>query len=183
MAQPVAPQLAVEAAARAAAQARHAHGAGTLDIVLNGRTGTMAFTVAAQSVYGFEREPRTAAQREERAASLTALRARIADMVIFDPSLGCTIIATTVHAGNDSHGHGSDDGDHVHEFRDERNRAHIDVHGEYTLSCAKPLRGHDIRFGFTKRFPSLKTVDVRVRADNREQVGRIEADRGTITPS
>jgi len=164
------------------AQPRHEHGAGTLVIVLDGRTGTIEFTAAAQSVYGFEREPRTAAEREQRAKSLIALRSRIADMVRLDEALGCSIIATAVHAGRDSHGHTTDESRHEHAFRDDRNRTHVDVHGEYALSCAKPLPGHVIRFGFTTVFPALHTVDVRVRVNNREHIGRIESDRGTITP-
>lgn len=160
----------------------HAHSAAALELVLEGRGGTMEFTAAAAGVYGFEREPRTAVEREQRARALSALRERIADMVRFDPSLGCSIIATEVHFGNDSHGHVTDALRHQHAWRDDRNRVHVDVHGEYAVSCAKPLSGHDVRFGFTARFPALRVIDVRVRAVGRDTSVRIDADRGTIRP-
>jgi hypothetical protein len=180
---PLTAQLAsAQPAVPAAAASRHTHGGGTLDIRFDGRRGTLEFTAAAQSVYGFEREPRTAAERELRANALRTLHSRISDAVIFDPSLGCSVIPGEVHAGNDSHGHASGGSSHAHAFRDERNRMHVDVHGEYAVACAKAPLGQEIRFGFTKLFPSLRTVDVRVRVANRDTSFRIDADRGTVRP-
>ncbi len=175
--------VAILAASPIAAQGKaHAHGLAELHIVIEGRTGMLDFTAPAEDVYGFERDPRTPAERERRVKALGTLRHQISDMVVFDASLGCTIIATAVHAGNDSHAHDDKSSGHVHGMRDERGRAHVEVHGEYTLQCARAPAGRDIRFGFTKHFPSIKTVQVQLRADDEQAGRRIENDRGTVRP-
>ncbi len=150
----------------------HTHGHAELDIVIEGRTGRIEFRAPAEDVYGFEREPRNAAERTRRDNALATLRTRMGEMVIFDASLGCTIAADEVHAGDDDHAKH----DHAH------GDGHLAVHGEYTITCARPPAGKDIRFGFTKVFSSIRSVQVQLLSDDRQDGRRIEGDRGTVRP-
>ena len=173
----------VTSASHVRAQARlHAHGVAELNIAIDGRTGLLEFTATAQDVYGFEREPRTPAERVRRAQRIAALRTEFASVVLLDSQLGCTVTPVEVHAGNDSHAHDDRTGGHFHAGEDERGQLHIDVHGEYALRCAKAPAGHDIRFAITKTFPSIHTVLVRMRSDSIGSVARVERDSGVVRP-
>lgn len=165
--------LAFAGAAPLHAQAKaHTHGLATLDIVIEGRTGTLAFRAPAEDIIGFEREPRTPAERWQRDLALLRLQTRMREMVRFDPSLGCTIKATEVHGGKEDHDH-DDDG---HEG------GHAEVHGEFALACQQSPAGKDIRFAFSTVFPTIRTVQVQLLADDRQDGRRIERDRGTVRP-
>ena len=150
----------------------HTHGLATLNIVIEGRTGMLEFSAPAEDLYGFERAPRTAAERERRDAALARLRRRMGELVLFDASLGCTITAKEVRDAHDAHGHdhGKAGGDHA------------DVHGEYAIACERAPAGKDIRFAFSKAFPAIKTVQVQLLSDDRQDGRRIENDRGTVRP-
>jgi hypothetical protein len=150
----------------------HTHGLATLNIVIEGRTGMLEFSAPAEDLYGFERAPRNAAERERRDAALNRLRRGMGELVIFDGSLGCTITATEVRDAHDAHGH-----DHGKAGDD-----HADVRGEYAIACQRPPAGKEIRFGFSKAFPAIKTVQVQLLADDRQDGRRIENDRGTVRP-
>jgi hypothetical protein len=157
------------------AQAKaHTHGLAELDIVIEGRTGTLEFRAPAEDIIGFEREPRTPAERWQRDLALLRLQTRMREMVRFDASLGCTINATAVHAGDDEHGHDHD------ETQDAG--GHAEIHGEFALSCERAPAGKDIRFAFSAVFPSIRSVQVQLLSDDRQDGRRIERDRGTVRP-
>lgn len=167
--------LAVAAPLHAQAKA-HTHGLAELDIVIEGRSGTLEFRAPAEDIIGFEREPRTPAERWQRDLALLRLQTRMRDMVRFDPSLGCTIKATKVHAGDDDHGHDHDAAD------DGKGGGHAEIHGEFALACERSPAGKDIRFAFSTVFPTIRTVQVQLLADDRQDGRRIEGDRGTVRP-
>jgi hypothetical protein len=157
------------------AQAKaHTHGAAELDIVIEGRTGTLAFRAPAEDIIGFERAPRTPAETWQRDLALLRVRTRMREMVLFDPSLGCTLAATEVHAGGDDHGHDHD--------ADAKSGGHAEVHGEFALSCERSPAGKDIRFAFRTVFPAIRSVQVQLLSDDRQDGRRIEGDRGTVRP-
>jgi len=155
------------------AQAKaHTHGLAELDIVIEGRTGTLEFRAPAEDIIGFEREPRTPAERWQRDLALLRLRTRMREMVRFDPSLGCTLKATGIHADGDDHDHAAE----------ARAGGHAEIHGEFALSCERPPAGQEIRFAFSTVFPSIRTVQVQLLSDDRQDGRRIERDRGTVRP-
>jgi hypothetical protein len=158
------------------------HGVATLNIAFEGRTGLIELLAPAEDIYGFERDPRTPAERERRARALETLRTQIPSMVRFDPAIGCSITAIEVHAGNDSHAHANLTGGHFHSQRDSSGRTHVEVHAEYAVRCRELPAGHDIRFGFSKAFPSLRTVLLQLLADDAQVVMRIEGDVGIARP-
>jgi len=157
------------------AQAKaHTHGLAALDIVIEGRTGTLEFRAPAEDIIGFERDPRTPAERWQRDFALLRLRTRMREMVIFDPTLGCTLKATEIQAGGDDH-------DHDHDA-DAKASGHAEIHGEFALTCERSPVGKDIRFAFRTVFPTIRTVQVQLLSDDRQDGRRIENDRGTVRP-
>lgn len=167
--------LLLAAAAPLHAQAKaHTHGLAALDIVIEGRTGTLEFRAPAEDIVGFEREPRTPAETWQRDFALLRLRTRMREMVIFDPTLGCTLKATEIHGGGDDH-------DHDHDA-DAKASGHAEIHGEFALACERAPAGKDIRFAFSSVFPSIRTVQVQLLSDDRQDGRRIQGDRGTVRP-
>jgi hypothetical protein len=161
--------LAVAAPLHAQAKA-HTHGLAALDIVIEGRTGTLAFRAPAEDIIGFERAPRTPAETWQRDLALLRLRTRMREMVRFDPTLGCALATIEIHTGDDDHDHEATAG------------GHAEIHGEFALTCERSPAGTDIRFAFSTVFPSIRTVQVQLLSDDRQDGRRIDGDRGTVRP-
>lgn len=159
-------------AQRKPAPKAHAHGLATLDIAIEGKTGQLRFVAPAEDVYGFERAPRTPAERQKRDAALATLRTRFAELVIFEAALGCRITNSSLKDIGD-HGAG-------HDHADEG--GHAEVTAEFALACTQAPAGKDIRFGITRAFPSIRTVQVQLVSDTQQQGLRVQSDRGTVRP-
>lgn len=169
-------------AQRKPAPKAHAHGLATLDIAIEGKTGVLRFVAPAEDVYGFERAPRNAAERQKRDAALTKLRTRFAELVILDASLGCRITNSSLKDIGDR----AADHDRAHaEGRDhdhDEDGGHAEVTAEFALACTQAPAGKDIRFGVTRAFPSIRTVQVQLVSDTQQQGLRVQSDRGTVRP-
>jgi len=156
----------VQASASAAQGHAHTHGLGQLDIGLESTTGTLLFIAPGDDLYGFEHAPRTPAEKAKQQAAFDILSKRGNELMRFDPSLGCVVTPVSVGVGGEAH-KGAD---------------HNDVQAKYSVSCKKPLAGKDIRFAFTKLFPSLVTVKVQLVSET-VQVGKdVVRDQGTVRP-
>ncbi|WP_439642921.1 ZrgA family zinc uptake protein [Gemmatimonas sp.] len=68
------------------ALAQHVHGHATLVIGMEVRTGQIEFGGSGEDLYGFERSPRTAAERTRQTAALDRLRTRGASLIRFGVS-------------------------------------------------------------------------------------------------
>ncbi len=141
----------------------HVHGEATLDIAIEGRTGVIEFRAPAEDLYGFERAPRTAAERAKRDAAFTLLRTQPLTVVRFDPALGCALTATAVGAVEDKGGHG-------------------DVRARYDLACRVAPAGKPIGFGFTKAFSGVRSVKVQLLSDTAQVGLTVVNDKGTVRP-
>lgn len=91
----------------------HEHGVARLNVVVEGTTATVEFLSPAMGVYGFEYEPTSDEDRRRQAQGLETLRTRFAEMLVFDPGLGCTVEPIHVGMEGEPHDHGA--GDHAHE--------------------------------------------------------------------
>jgi hypothetical protein len=150
-------------AAPASLAAQHVHGKGTLDIGLEGAAGRAVFRAPGDDVYGFEREPRTAAERATRDSALTRLRTLGSALLRFDPSFGCTVSADSVAVKPDRSGHG-------------------EVEARYAIACRTAPVGKPIRFGFSAAFPGVERVVVQLVTERTQTSATITRDRGAITP-
>jgi hypothetical protein len=141
----------------------HVHGAATLDIGIQGRSGTVEFRAPADDLYGFEREPRTPAERAKRDSAFARLRTQPLTLVRFDASLGCTMTARDVGVVEEQGGHG-------------------DVRARYDLACRVAPAGKPIAFGFSRAFRGVRSVKVQLLSDTAQVGFTVVNDRGTVRP-
>jgi len=160
----------------AAAQEVHEHGVARLNIAIEGRRATVELLAPAEGIYGFEHEPRNAAERARRNAGLELLAARANRLVLFDPALGCTVSAPKIEAGAEEEGHedADEDGGEAHAGE------HSEVRAEYVVTCRRRFTGTQLRFGVTSVFPALRTVEVQLLSDEQQVGRRITDDHGTL---
>ncbi len=151
--------LAVAAALPAAAhQQAHTHGQMTLDVAVDAQSITLAVASPLDSFLGFERAPRTAAERQQVADMVARLKA--ADQLFQpDPAGGCKLTQVALESEalalgathGHAHGHGGD-------------AEHADIGVDIVFHCA---RAADARFIDVKLFgayPRLRGIDAQVAA-------------------
>lgn len=92
----------------------HEHGVARLNVAVEGTSAVVEFVSPAMGIYGFEYEPTSDEDRRRQAEGLETLRVRFAEMVVFDPGLGCSV--EPVHVGVEGEDHDHDEGTgHSHE--------------------------------------------------------------------
>jgi Protein of unknown function (DUF2796) len=145
----------------------HVHGAGTLNIAIDGKSVTMEFNAPANDIVGFEHEPSTADQRK----AITAAKKRLINpLVLFvvPPAAGCSVKSAEVKFDT---GHGKDkpamaEGD---KKTDAAQPKHADFDGDYTLTCKAPDKLQSIQFAYFKSFPGAQKLTVNVNAAKQQQ--------------
>jgi hypothetical protein len=143
--------------------AQHVHGQASLIIGLEGTGGTAEFRGAGDDLYGFERAPRTAAERAKQEAALQRLRTQGAQLLRFDATLGCSVTPQDVRVAEQRSGHG-------------------EVRAQYRIACQKPVAGKAIRFGISAAFPGVDRVAVQLVSDTTQVGATISRDRGQVIP-
>lgn len=137
--------------ASAAAGPAHEHGVARLDIALEGSTLTIALETPLDGLLGFERAPRSEAEKRSAAAAIATLRAADALFTI-DPAAGCTSTSVTLSSAPLRLGDApaaKDDG-------------HGDLDGEFVFRCrSAPAWLETSLFG---AFPRLARLDVQLAA-------------------
>jgi hypothetical protein len=148
------------AAVHAQQQHAHTHGAARINIGVEGNGGTVEFEAAADPVIGFERKPRNAAEQKQVDAALSALKARIGQLVIFPAALGCRFEnGKAVLAVNGSH---------------------AEVRAEFTLRCARSPQGAEVKFGVSKAYPEIEEVTVQAISDGGQTGATVRNDKGSV---
>jgi hypothetical protein len=149
-----------QAVAKPKQQHAHDHGAARINIGIEGNTATIEFEAAAHSIVGFERKPKDTAEQKKADAALAALKTRISQIVILPPNLGCRFNPGKAQLHVDG--------------------SHAEVHAEFNVQCAKPLKGADVRFGVTKAYPAIEAVQVQAISDTGQTGATIRQDRGSV---
>ncbi len=144
-------------------RAQHVHGQASLIVGMEGTGGTAEFRGAGDDLYGFERAPRTAAERAKQEAALQRLRTQGAQLLRFDATLGCTVTPQEVRVVDEKSGHG-------------------EVRAQYRIACKKPVAGKPIRFGFSAAFPGIDRVAIQLVSDTAQVGATISRDRGQVIP-
>ena len=141
--------LALSLAAPAWAGKAHEHGAARLDVALDGTTLTLAFDTPLDGLIGFERAPRSDA--EKRAAEQAVATLRAADQLfVADPAAGCALASVSLESAPLKLGTApatKDDG-------------HADLAGEFVFRCQAVPAFVDA--GLFKAFARLSRIDVQV---------------------
>jgi hypothetical protein len=137
----------------------HEHGAGKLDIAMEGLTGKVVWEIPMESLTGFEHEARSAADKKKVAEAKTTIRAKLSQMILLPPAAACAIAVTGVEV--EQHGN------------------HSEMHTQGTIVCKKPLTG-DVTFAFGKFFSGIHVIKVQFVSDTVQTGAEIEHDRGTL---
>lgn len=159
-----------------ASQRAHVHGVGRINIVVDGTQATVEFLAPAEGLYGFEHQARTQAEQDKRDAALARLRDKISMMVVFEADRGCQFTPKNIAVVADA------DEEHAKGKKASQKKSgeHSEVHAAFTVSCAKPLAGSQVRFGVAKIFPAIKTVHVQALSDAKQSGLEVKSDRGTL---
>lgn len=150
--------LALAAALPAAAhqhahQHAHTHGHMTLDVAVDATTITLTLESPLDSFLGFERAPRSAAERKQVADMVARLKA--ADQ-LFEPdaAAGCKLSKVDLESDalglGAAHGHGDD--------------GHADIAVDMVFTCAKADAARHIDVKLFAAYPRLRSIAAQVAA-------------------
>ncbi len=145
----------------------HVHGAGTLNIAIDGSAVTMELNAPAHDIVGFEHEPRTADQRRAVATAKRQL-ARPLALFVVPAAAGCVVKSAEVkfdtgEPKKESAKVTSDQKPAVAEPK------HADFDADYALTCKSPERLQSIQFPYFKSFPGAKRLTVTIVGGTQQQ--------------
>lgn len=135
----------------------HQHGHGELSIAFEGTKGRLEFKTPADSIYGFEHEPKTVAQKKKVEEASKKFESSIGEMVKWDASLGCKYANAKTETLRD---------------KDEAN--HSEFSASFDIVCDKSPAGTTVTFDFPRVFPKLRDVDATVLVDNLQKSADIK---------
>ena len=152
--------LAAPASAQTQSLGPHSHGAGTLDIAVQGNRLAMELRVPSADIVGFEYPPRS---YDENVAVTRAKRTLIGPLRLFVlPPAGCLLANVDVEQ----------------EFQTEAGgAAHSEFHASYAFTCADPRAVTSIDFRFFQAFPATKIFKVRVIGERGQRSFKVERTR------
>ena len=126
----------------------HQHGAGKMGIAFDGKAGKIDFKIASESIFGFEHEAKSAADKKRKTEGLKLLETKMSEMVSFEKSLNCVITTEKI------------------EVLQEKKSSHSDTAASYNVTCEKSPAGSELVFNFQSVFPKIRDLDVDVVVDN-----------------
>ena len=142
-------------AAQAATAAPHAHEHGVVRVQLGveGERLEVALQAPLDSLLGFERAPRTEAERRAAAQALAALR-QPQPWLKPEAAAACTLAETTVDAGVLEAGAPAP--------RD----GHAEVEAGYAFRCAQPQALRSLELGLFEAFSRIQRIEVQLAGAN-----------------
>lgn len=142
------------AQAQAHNHAAHEHGRASVDIAIERNQITLGLHTPLDNLVGFERAPRSAAERQTAEAAVARLRAADGWMRI-DPKAGCTLGEAVLESAALGLGGGT-----------HKEGEHADVEGSVTYRCTDATQAGYIELGLADAFKRIRTVDVQVAGSN-----------------
>lgn len=138
--------------ALAAGQA-HEHGALKLDVAIEGRRLTLALEAPLDNLLGFERAPRSDAERQAAAGLLARLRRPDQAPALFTPDAAaqCTLAQAEVQAPLLAPGARAGAADE-----------HADLDASYEYRCARPEALRSLDLGLFDAYPRVQRIEVQV---------------------
>jgi Protein of unknown function (DUF2796) len=137
-----------------AAGKAHQHGAAKLDIAVEATKLTLELECPLDNLLGFERGPRTDAERKQADAAVTRLKAG-AEMFRIDPAAQCTL--TKVELASAALKLGQPDPKEAKEAKE----GHADIDGSFEFTCADATKAAYIDVGLFE-FKRLQRLEVQV---------------------
>lgn len=129
----------------------HEHGVVKLDVALDGNKLTVAMEIPLDNLLGFERAPRTDAERKAAADVLARLRSpsQGKPLLAVDAAAQCSLSKAEVQAPVLEPGAKAGDG-------------HADVDADYEFSCAKPAELRSLTIGLFDAYKRIQRIDAQV---------------------
>ena len=164
--------LCLAASAHAAGHA-HEHGVVKLDIAIEAGKLTVQMESPLDNLVGFERAPRTDAERQRVDAAVARLKAAAALFKI-DPAAGCTLasvelVSAPLNLGKPEPG-AVDDG-------------HADLDGDFEFACKNSARAGFIDLGLFSAFSGMQRIDVQIAAPQGQFKRTLQRPASRITLS
>jgi hypothetical protein len=139
-------------AAQHAHQHAHQHGFAKLEIAVAPDSVSVRLDAALDGIVGFERAPRTDAERQRVQAAQTRLRDGAA-MFAIDPAAGCTLASVNLQAPVLGWGTAP---------ADAQAGEHADLEGEYTFNCTDAARAGFVNLGLFEAFNRMRRIEVQM---------------------
>jgi hypothetical protein len=143
----------------------HVHGGGTLAIAFDGATGKVEFKGAAESILGFEHQPKSEKDKKAVAQAIVNFEKNISKMVQFEPSLGCQFKTDLIGQ--------------VPEEGEEGSGEHSDWAAQFSLACSKSPIGSKLTVDFTS-FTRVKDLDITILADSLQKSAEFKGKKPVI---
>ena len=148
---PVALALCIAPAAAQPAQHAHVHGQLKLDVAVDVQTLTVSIDSPLDNIVGFERAPRTDAERKTAQQAVAQLRA--ADKLFgIDPAADCKLGQVDLDAPVLGLG----------QAKAGEPAGHADLEGSFTFECRSPVQARFIDIALFEVFRNVRQIDVQI---------------------
>ncbi|WP_166838974.1 ZrgA family zinc uptake protein [Rheinheimera pleomorphica] len=141
----------------------HVHGHAMLTLVLEGNEMQLAFQSAAQSVVGFEHQPRSAEQQQEVAAAITVFNK--GDWFSVNADANCEL--AMAEASTDLN-------------QPQASKGHADFYANYQLLCQRPARLTELQLNIFPLLPALQQVDVQWIINGQQGAAKASLSHSTV---
>lgn len=147
------PLFALCVGAAQAQQHAHVHGQLKLDVAIDAQTLTVAIDAPLDGFVGFERAPRTDAERKTAQQAVAQLQA--ADkLFVIDPAAGCKLAQIELDAPTLGLG----------QARAGEPEGHADLEASFTFQCRSPAQARFIDLTLFEAFRHLQQIDAQIAA-------------------
>lgn len=162
----------VASGAGRATEAAHAHGVMRLDIAVDQALLTVQLASPLDSLLGFERAPRTPAERRAADAMLSRMGEAA---VLFKPNAAAQCVPTNVHIESAALQTTTPVPDKKMGKEAAKGGEHADLDAHYEFTCAHPEQLTTLEIGLFNAFPRLRKIEVQVagaKAQSRQTLQR-----------
>jgi hypothetical protein len=144
--------LVLATAGPAPAASPHQHGTATLDIAVDAGRVSIVLDTPLDNLLGFERAPRTEAERQQAAAAVALLR-DAGRLFRIDPAAGCTLAQVELDSAALKLGA---------EGPATPREGHADLEGRFDFDCRQGDRAAYVEIGLFEAFRNLRRLELQL---------------------
>ncbi len=152
----------------------HQHGAGHLNIAIDGQTVQMELIASGSDIVGFEHEPETDGQKQAIMEAATTLLDG-ETLFRFPPDAQCRATESEVESSL------LEEEGHKEEHKHGRDQEHTEFHAYYQFKCASPGRLTHLEIEYFSKFPNAQTLSVQKFTPSGQSVQRLTAKATRLT--
>ncbi|MEF7613088.1 DUF2796 domain-containing protein [Aquincola sp. MAHUQ-54] len=146
-----------------AGHAAHQHGKASLDIAVERQSLAVQIETPLDSLLGFERAPRTDAERQAAAQALAKLR-EADKLLVVDPAAGCTLAKVDIDAPVLGEPGGQPQAPQAGHGAQGAHEDHAELQAAVEFRCTDASLAKYIDVGLADAFRRIRTIDVQVAA-------------------